>query len=45
MGNEYGKVENTTLVNPGLGMGAEKELPFFKKFWTTIIIFTSINLI
>ena len=31
MGNEYGKVENTTLVNPGLGMGAEKELPFYKK--------------
>ena len=26
MGNEYGKDPNTTLVNPGLGMGAEKGL-------------------
>lgn len=31
MGNEYGKDANTTLVNPGLGMGAEKGLPFFKR--------------
>lgn len=31
MGNEYGKDPNTTLVNPGLGMGAEKGLPFFKR--------------
>jgi len=30
MGNEYGIELNTALVNPGLGMGAEKGLPFFK---------------
>ena len=30
MGNEYGLEQNTVLVNPGLGMGAEKGLSFFK---------------
>ena len=30
MGNEYGLEQNTVLVNPGLGMGAEKGLAFFK---------------
>ena len=30
MGNEFGLEQNTVLVNPGLGMGAEKGLSFFK---------------
>lgn len=30
MGNECSLEKDKVLVNPGLGMGAEKELPFFK---------------